>query len=111
MKRILLPFLIAAILSGCGTARRSEPVAGPLPPLNASVAKGEALFDQHCNNCHQGGEGGLGPAINDKPLPRFLMRFQIRRGLGAMPGFTEEQIGDADLESLIDYLVALRRHG
>ena len=39
------------------------------------------------------------------------MRFQVRAGLGAMPSFSEEQISDAELEDLLDYIVALRRHG
>lgn len=69
------------------------------------------MFMTHCNPCHPGGEAGLGPAINNKPLPGFLIKFQVRRGLGAMPSFSEHHIKDQELNDLIAYIKALRRHG
>ena len=66
---------------------------------------------RHCHECHPKGEGGLAPSINDKPLPGFLIRLQVRRGLGAMPEFGPHRISDAELEDLIAYLRELRRHG
>jgi mono/diheme cytochrome c family protein len=65
----------------------------------------------HCQKCHPGGEAGLGPALNDKPLPVFLMRFQVRKGLGAMPAFPESRISGDELDDLLKYVVAFRRHG
>jgi mono/diheme cytochrome c family protein len=53
----------------------------------------------------------LGPAINDKPLPGFLVRLQVRSGLGAMPAFSEQDISPEELHDLVLYLKALRRHG
>lgn len=102
---------VALALTACGSPRRGEPVVGPMPLENQALVHGRMLFDQHCYKCHGEGEGALGPALNDKPLPKFLMRFQVRVGLGTMPAFSEEQISDAELEDLLDYLVALRRHG
>ena len=55
-----------------------------------------------------GGEAGLGPAINDKPLPEFLIKTQVRVGLGAMPSFHRRQINEDELDDLIRYLKALR---
>lgn len=52
----------------------------------------------------------LGPAINDKPLPGFLMKTQVRVGMGAMPSFHRNQINGQDLDDLIRFLKALR-HG
>jgi mono/diheme cytochrome c family protein len=64
-----------------------------------------------CNQCHPGGDGGLGPSINAKPLPGFLVRLQVRAGLGAMPGFSEQDISEQELNDLVAYLKILRRHG
>ena len=109
MKSVLL-CAILVFLAGCGSARREEPVVGPIS-LNEAERRGHAVYQQHCFKCHAGGDGGLGPAINDKPLPKFLMRLQTRAGLGAMPSFSREQISDEELDALLDYLVALRRAG
>jgi mono/diheme cytochrome c family protein len=100
--------LLASLLAGCGSPRRSEPVVGPLA-LDEHLERGRHAFDQHCYKCHTGGEGGMGPIINDKPLPKFLMRLQTRAGIGAMPSFSKDEISDQELEALLDYLVAVRR--
>ena len=110
ISNILLVAGVAAVVAGCGTARRGEPLAGPLPQASPGMARGEAIFERKCGPCHPGGEAGVGPALNDKPLPRFMMKFQVRKGFGAMPSFPEATIGEEDLDLLIDYLVALRRH-
>ena len=69
---------------------------------------GEQVFAARCHQCHPGGAGGLGPAINDKPLPVALMKTQVREGLGAMPAFSQAEINDDELEDVIRYLKALR---
>jgi mono/diheme cytochrome c family protein len=61
-----------------------------------------------CYQCHPGGMAGLGPAINDKPLPGWLIKTQVRQGLGAMPSFDESELSDADLEALVEYISALK---
>ena len=100
----------ALVIASCGSARRSEPVAGPVT-LSPTAARGEQIFMRHCHECHPKGEGGLAPSINDKPLPGFMIGLQVRRGLGAMPEFGPHRISDAELEDLIVYLRELRRHG
>jgi mono/diheme cytochrome c family protein len=105
-------FTIAILIqTGCGSARRSEPISGPLPIESSSVAKGQKVFMEHCNQCHPQGETGLGPAINNKALPGFMIRLQVRRGFGAMPAFSEKDISDDHLSDLIEYVRALRSHG
>ena len=52
----------------------------------------------------------MAPALNDKPAPKFLIKTQVRLGLGAMPSFGREQISSEDLDDLVDYVVALRKH-
>jgi mono/diheme cytochrome c family protein len=95
----------------CGSARRSEPIAGPLTLGGASLQRGREVYMQECQRCHPGGEAGVGPSLNDKPAPRFLIRLQIRQGLGAMPAFSRAQLDDQVVEDVIDYMMALRRHG
>ncbi len=102
--------LCIAALTGCHPIRRAEPIVGPMALTNPALHRGRLLYDKHCYKCHLEGEGGMGPILNDKPLPKFLMRLQTRVGLGAMPGFTKEQISDEELDDLLAYIVALRHH-
>ena len=108
----LLALLAASLVwsSGCGSPRRGEPLQGPLPLTDAQVERGRLVFMQHCQKCHPGGEAGLGPGLNDKPFPSFLQHFQVRHGLGAMPAFSPQEISEAQLDDLLAYLHALRRH-
>lgn len=98
------------LMAGCGSARRSPPVVEPLPLETVELHQGYEAFQRHCHACHPGGEAGLGPALNSKPLPRYMLRLQVRRGLGTMPAFPEEIISDQELDDLLDYLLTLRRH-
>jgi mono/diheme cytochrome c family protein len=114
MRRLLVigGLLACSLLwQACGSARRSEPLVGPLPLASPAVARGQQVFMVHCYQCHPGGDAGLGPAINDKPLPGFMIRLQVRSGLGAMPAFSEQDISRDELGDLVLYLKALRRHG
>jgi mono/diheme cytochrome c family protein len=106
---VVIAFAFTA-LAGCHPVRRSEPIVGPMSLADSNLLRGRLLFDRHCYKCHLEGEGGMGPIINDKPLPKFLMRFQVRVGLGTMPGFTKEQISDEELDAIVDYIVFLRHH-
>ena len=110
MKTVVLLLLTLTLLSACGTARRSVPLAGPLDLQTPELAAGQNVFLSSCHQCHPGGEAGLGTALNNKPLPGPLIRLQIRQGLGAMPAFSKEEISDADLDHLIDYLKVLRQN-
>ena len=100
---------IIVLLTSCGPARRSEPLKGAARIDDPQTARGRTVFMNSCNRCHPGGEAGLGPAINDKPLPEFLMKTQIRAGLGAMPAFPKSELSDADVDAVIAYLKAIRR--
>ena len=113
LKRLLpasLALIVAVSLPGCGSARRSEPIAGPLQVSDARVAQGKLVFMRHCNQCHSEGEAALGPALNNFPAPGFLVKFQVRNGLGAMPAFPPDKINDAELDVLVDYIMAMRAH-
>ena len=107
--RLLSACLLLLLLAGCGSARRGVPLHGPLQ-LGEAEARGEQVFMAYCHKCHPGGEAGLGPALNNKPLPGFLIRFQVRHGLGVMPPHSRAEITPEELDALVAYLVRLRRH-
>jgi mono/diheme cytochrome c family protein len=104
----LLLFSLLFIFA-CGTAKRGEPTYAPVPTSDPAIAQGEVVFNTHCQACHPGGETGLGPAINDKPVPGFVIRFQIRNGLGAMPAFKKDVISSEELDDLMAYIKAQRK--
>ena len=115
MKRsgLLLALLVIAMMStpGCGSARRGEPFNGPLVIQDQQLALGQRAFMTSCHQCHPGGMAGLGPAINNKPLSGAMIKMQTRAGLGAMPGFSSSELSEEDLDAVVAYLKALRKHG
>jgi mono/diheme cytochrome c family protein len=107
MKAVRL--LVGAVLVlglGC---RHAHEVVQEVVPATPAEKHGERVFMVHCNQCHPGGEGGLGPEFKVKPLPKVLIRAQIRAGLGAMPAFGPEKIPDQDLDALMEYIGAIKR--
>ncbi|MBI5644449.1 MAG: cytochrome c [Deltaproteobacteria bacterium] len=114
MHRLLLLFILCLSLfmgSGCGSARRGVPISGPMDTSEARISRGEKIFKTHCSQCHPGGEAGVGPALNNKWLPGFLLKMQVRKGYGAMPSFPAGHLSDSELDDLVSYMKALRRHG
>jgi mono/diheme cytochrome c family protein len=112
MRTALILILVAVVFggaSGCRSVRRGEPVGRTPELVSVGEKRGRVIYQEHCHRCHPGGEGGLGPSLNDKPLPRFLMKTQVRAGLGVMPGFGEDRISDDDLADLMAYMIALRK--
>ena len=102
-------FALAVMVAAC-SARRGEPLYGPLPITTAAVENGQQVFMRECHQCHPGGEAGLGPGINDKPLPGFMIRLQVRQGVGAMPAFPHDEISPQELDNLLLFLKELRNH-
>lgn len=105
---ITIVITCATLGMGCHSVRRGEPIVGPMK-LTPEEERGRMVFQQRCHQCHPDGEAGLGPALNNKPAPVFLMKTQVRAGLGAMPRFDKHIIPDRDLEDLMDYVMALRK--
>jgi len=102
--------LFLAWLAGC-SGRRSEPLRGAVDVSDPKVAHGQQVYINRCDKCHPGGDAGLGPSLNNKPLPGFMVAFQARHGMGAMPAFTDEELPRAELDAVVAYLKALRRNG
>ena len=108
---LLSPSLIVlSLLAGC-SGRRSEPLRGAVDISDSRVAHGQVIYMNRCDKCHPGGDAGLGPALNNKPLPGFMVEFQARHGMGAMPAFTDEEVTKPELDDVVAYLKALRRNG
>ncbi|MDW7772089.1 MAG: cytochrome c [Desulfobulbaceae bacterium] len=103
--------LIIPAFAGCGSPRRGVPIAAPVGLDSEQLVRGQHAFNKHCTQCHPGGEAGLGPALNNKPLPGFLIKLQVRYGFGAMPKFSEEHLDKQELDDLIAYLKKLRKSG
>ena len=99
---------LLTLLYGCAPAYRGAPILGPLESSNPQVAHGERVFAANCNQCHPTGGRGLGPGITNKPLPDWVVRFQVRNGLGEMPAFSEEEISSEELDAVVAYLNTLR---
>lgn len=108
----VVPITGALLLAACSDiARRDVPLLGPMQINDPVVAAGQQLFMRNCNQCHPRGQEGVGIGLNDKPLPDFAIRIQVRNGFGAMPAFPEDQLSDEALESIIAYLDFLRKRG
>ena len=101
--------IIVASGSGCYT-RRSEPFRGPLDQRTAAIQHGEQLFNRHCFKCHPSGEYGLGLGVNTVPVPRFVLAFQIRHGLGVMPGFNRKELSKTEVRDITIYMKALKHN-
>ena len=105
---VLACIVTVTLLPSCRSARRGEPLAAA-PQLTPEQQRGQILFSQQCYQCHPNGSTGVGPALNNKPLPAALVKTQVRKGLGAMPAYDEKHISDADLDTLAGYVGALRK--
>src|SRR5690242_11621515 len=104
--------LVGMTVAGCRSVRRGEPIVGQLQSTDPDVQHGKIVFARRCYSCHPGGEGGLGPGLNDKPLPVFAMKLQVRTGIvgfGVMPSFDKHKIPSEDLSDLMKYIKAVRK--
>lgn len=106
-----LPILVTGIVLSQCSMRKSEPINQKnFQAANARIMNGEKVYMAYCHKCHPGGEAGLGPSITANPAPQFIKRFQMRHGLGVMPGFKKDEISKADLHDISKYLKAWKRY-
>lgn len=106
---LLLTLAAGLPLVSCATPRRPPAAMQQIDISDDPVlVLGREVFMSYCWQCHPGGSAGLGPGINDRPLPEFLIQLQVRNGIGAMPGFSEEIISDRELNAVAKYVQALQ---
>jgi quinol---cytochrome-c reductase cytochrome c subunit len=83
------------------------PVPAPRPD-RGNVSEGQRLFTSHCAGCHQiVGEGGYVTGTRVPPLESasaVQIAEAVRIGPYVMPVFDEQQISDAELDSIIAYV-------
>lgn len=89
---------------------------GPGPPVPhpdpaaGSVGKGFELFSDHCQGCHQAvARGGFVTGARVPPLQKLTpteIAEAVRVGPYLMPRFSTRQISDAELNSLIAYVLS-----
>ena len=83
----------------------------PIPephPEDGNLSKGLALFREHCAGCHQiVAQGGYVTGAIPPPLGRSTpvqVAEAVRIGPYVMPKFSEKQISDSELDSLVAYV-------
>jgi mono/diheme cytochrome c family protein len=105
-------FIAIALLSGIAiiscSAPKTKPYAEVVTLPTEQLQNGRILFNNYCASCHPGAMSGVGLAIINKPLPKALIKFQIRNGIGVMPAFNEKQLSDEQVENIAEYLRYLR---
>lgn len=94
-------------------------IAGGAGAQDEPAHPGKVVFDKWCMPCHGDGPGKPGttvlrnrygdsiPALLEERTDmtgEYLVTF-VREGVGVMPPFRKTEITDAELESMIDYLV------
>jgi len=105
---------LVMLLTACGSARRSEPLRGPMA-MNEQIQRGQVVFMQNCHKCHPGGEAGAGPSINNIPLTKGMLKLRVRSrafflGIGRMPSFKKHEISKEELTDLVRYIKVLKKH-
>lgn len=91
------------------------PAGPPIPdphPETGSISQGLELFTEHCAGCHQVvGQGGVVtgarvPALQNATAPQIAEA--VRVGPYVMPHFSAKQISDAELNSIVRYVLSTR---
>jgi ubiquinol-cytochrome c reductase cytochrome c subunit len=79
-------------------------------PAAGSISEGTHLFTLHCSGCHQeDAEGGFVTGARVPPLqgiPAVQIAEAVRVGPYLMPRFSKRQITDAQLNSIVKYVLS-----
>jgi ubiquinol-cytochrome c reductase cytochrome c subunit len=102
---------LAALVAYVASFGGGPPIPRPHPE-RGDLAQGQQEFTDHCAGCHQvDAKGGyvtnaIAPAL-DRAAPVEIAE-AVRTGPYLMPRFSERQIGDAELDSIIRYVIYAR---
>jgi ubiquinol-cytochrome c reductase cytochrome c subunit len=106
------PRELAQLVAYVASFEGGPPIPHP-DPASGNLAQGQELFTEHCAGCHQiDAKGGyvtnaVAPALDKASAVEIAEA--VRTGPYLMPRFSEKQIGDDQLNSLIRY-VQYARH-
>ncbi len=90
------------------TQRPAAPETAPPPAAVGATRVGERLFmDRGCAACHGPQAGGTEAAPPIAGKTQFATREQVRNPHRRMPRFTLDQLSDADLRLIADYITGL----
>ncbi len=82
-------------------------------PAAGSISAGQQLFSMHCAGCHQiDARGGYVTGARVPPLqsvPATQIAEAVRIGPYLMPRFSTKQISDAQLNSIVKYVLSTNR--
>jgi ubiquinol-cytochrome c reductase cytochrome c subunit len=96
-----------ALVAYVASLGKGPPIPTP-DPASGDVAEGRELFTEHCAGCHQVvAEGGIMPGAKAPPLNRATpvqIAEAVRIGPYVMPTFTDKDITDDELNSIIAYV-------
>jgi ubiquinol-cytochrome c reductase cytochrome c subunit len=99
---------IDALVAYVASLGKGPPIPRPHPE-RGDVSSGLALFTSHCAGCHQVvAEGGYVPNAVAPPLHNVnavQIAQAVRIGPYLMPSFSRRQISDAQLDSIISYVL------
>ena len=97
---------IAALVAYAGTL--GGPPVPDVDPARGDVGEGRELFTEHCAGCHQVvAAGGILTGAKAPPLDRATpteIAEAVRIGPYVMPAFSERDLSEAELDSLIAYV-------
>jgi ubiquinol-cytochrome c reductase cytochrome c subunit len=98
---------IRALVDYVDSLGGGPPVPEP-DPAAGSLAEGLRLFTEHCAGCHQVvAQGGIAPGARVPPLENSTptqVAEAVRIGPYVMPRFSEKDISDSELDSIVRYV-------
>jgi ubiquinol-cytochrome c reductase cytochrome c subunit len=98
---------IRALVDYVSTLGGGPPIPHPDPGAG-TLREGLTLFTEHCAGCHQVvAQGGVAPGARVPPLEDSTARQvaqAVRIGPYVMPRFSEKDISDAELNSIVRYV-------
>jgi ubiquinol-cytochrome c reductase cytochrome c subunit len=102
-----------ALVAFIASLAKGPPVPNPNPSAGR-LNEGQELFTEHCAGCHQiAAEGGVVTGARVPPIQDVSSREiaeAVRTGPFVMPAFTSRDISDRELDSIIAYVKATKRH-
>jgi ubiquinol-cytochrome c reductase cytochrome c subunit len=106
MKTWILVMLAALVLAAAGAgAQTPAQTPAQIPPAGDAAAGKKLFVSLGCWTCHgYEGQGGAGPRIAPRPLPRAAFTTYVRRPPERMPSYPERLVSDAELGDIHAYL-------